>query len=48
MRELNQNEMEQIQGGAVNWAIVAGVGTAISFVIGVIDGYINPLKCNNK
>lgn len=48
MVELNQKEMKEIQGGAVNWTLIAGIGAAISFVIGIIDGYSNPLKCNNK
>lgn len=44
MIEINNNELKQIKGGGVGLgiAIVAG----IVFIIGVIDGYIRPLKCN--
>ena len=48
MKELTNNEMMSINGGAVNWAIVAGIGTLVSFIIGAIDGYVNPQKCNNR
>lgn len=48
MIELNNAEMEQVQGGGVNWTIVAGVGALVSLLAGIVDGYINPLKCNNK
>jgi len=46
MRELTANEMKKIEGG-VNWVVVTFVSGAISFVIGIIDGMINPKKCNN-
>lgn len=48
MIELNQDEMKQVQGGGVNWSLVAGIGAVISFIIGVIDGYVNPIKCNSS
>lgn len=40
MIELNQNEMKKIQGGGVNWTLIAGIGAVISFIVGVIDGQI--------
>lgn len=44
MRELSVNEMHSVKGGGavVGLAIVAG----ITFLIGVIDGFVRPLKCN--
>ena len=45
MKELSVNEMHEVKGGSkavVGLAIVAG----ITFLIGVIDGFIRPLKCN--
>ncbi len=47
MQEISQNEMKGIQGGAVNWSIVAGVSALVSFIAGVIDGFMNPIKCRN-
>lgn len=44
MKELSVNEMHEVKGGggAIGLAIVAG----ITFLIGVIDGFVRPLKCN--
>jgi len=45
MKELNSSELSSINGGnhlAIGLAIIAGV----TFLIGVIDGYVRPLKCN--
>lgn len=44
MKEIDKNELKQIEGGGVGLglAIIAGA----VFIIGVIDGYVRPLKCN--
>ena len=45
MKELSVNEMHDVKGGSkavVGLAIVAG----ITFLIGVIDGFVRPLRCN--
>lgn len=45
MKELNSLELSSISGGnhvAIGLAIFAGV----TFIIGVVDGFIRPLKCN--
>jgi lactobin A/cerein 7B family class IIb bacteriocin len=44
---LNNNELIEIKGGAINWAILGAAGAAITFIIGLIDGYVRPLKCHN-
>lgn len=46
MNKLTQEEMYEIKGGAVKWGLIAGIGAFASFIIGVIDGYTNPKKCN--
>lgn len=48
MLELNNEEMNKISGGGVNWTMIAGVGALVSLLVGIVDGYINPIKCNNK
>ncbi len=45
MKELSFNELREIDGGngiAIGLGIVAG----ITFIIGIIDGYVRPLRCN--
>jgi len=46
MYELNKKQLIDINGGAVatGW-IVAGIVAGVSFIIGVIDGYVRPFKC---
>lgn len=46
MRNISNDELREVKGGGVNWSMVAGIGAAASFIIGVIDGLINPKKCN--
>lgn len=45
MKELDNNDLRNIQGG---FSLGAGllIATGITFLIGVIDGYVRPLKCN--
>ena len=45
--ELNNEEMLVVKGGGISskliWGIVGGV---IVFALGIIDGIVNPKKCN--
>jgi len=46
MKDLNKEEMLKVNGGGMSaWAIF-GIGAAIVFIAGVIDGFVRPLKCN--
>jgi lactobin A/cerein 7B family class IIb bacteriocin len=46
MIELQEEEMKQIKGGGISiWGGI-GIATGIIFLIGVIDGFVRPLKCN--
>lgn len=47
MNAMTNNEMKNVKGGGINWGIMAGIGAFASFLVGVIDGIINPKKCNN-
>lgn len=47
MKKLTREEMHQVNGGAIKWGVIAGVGALASFIIGIIDGWTNPKKCNN-
>ena len=46
MKRLNNEEMMNIKGGAIGWKILAAIGAGAIFIIGVVDGFINPKKCN--
>ena len=41
---LNDQEMLNVNGGGIGlWSAIGGL---IVLVVGIIDGYINPKKCN--
>ncbi|MDD2434868.1 MAG: class IIb bacteriocin, lactobin A/cerein 7B family [Bacilli bacterium] len=44
MNELTKPELMEINGGGIGVGLLIGAG--IVFIIGVIDGYVRPLKCN--
>ena len=44
---LTNKELDHIDGGAVRWGIGIAIGSVITLLIGIIDGYLRPLKCNN-
>ena len=48
MNKLNSEELLNIRGGAIKWIIVATIGVCLTFLIGVVDGIIRPLKCNKQ
>ena len=45
---LNDEELININGGAVKSAVLALVGAGIVFVIGVINGLTRPYTCNSS
>ena len=45
---LTQEELIETQGGGVKIGLFAVLGGIITFVVGMIDGYIRPLSCNRK
>ena len=47
MNKINNEELRKVKGGAINLKLMAGIGAFASFLIGVIDGLMNPKKCNN-
>lgn len=46
MKNLSNEELKGINGGAFHFGIFAGIVAGVSFIIGVIDGLVRPLKCN--
>lgn len=45
MVELDLNEMKNISGGGLSLGTIIGIGSFITFIIGIIDGYMRPLAC---
>lgn len=45
MNLLNEVELTKVSGG-ISVAVVIGIGAIIVFVIGILDGFVNPNSCN--
>ena len=45
MERVEQESLKNIEGGISIWGAV-GIGAAVVFIIGVVDGFFRPLKCN--
>lgn len=43
---LKEKELLEIEGGAIRYGILLGIGAIGVFIAGIIDGIIRPLKCN--
>lgn len=46
MKKINKKEMMSINGGGVNLGFWALIGSGVVFLIGLVDGFVRPLKCN--
>ena len=46
MKNLNDKELMNIEGGAIKAGLVIGIAAGVTFLIGLIDGIFRPLKCN--
>ena len=44
MNELNKKELMKINGGGIGIGLLIGIG--VVFIVGAIDGFVRPLKCN--
>jgi lactobin A/cerein 7B family class IIb bacteriocin len=45
MKKLNDDELKQINGGGFHIGLGILIGAGVSFIIGLVDGYIRPLAC---
>ncbi len=43
MEKISKNELKNINGGGFGLGLL--IGGIATFLIGVIDGYVRPLKC---
>ena len=46
IKQANTNELKQITGGGLSFLAGLGIVGGLVFLIGVIDGFVNPDKCN--
>ena len=44
MKELSFEELHSVNGGGAAIGLLIGAG--ITFIIGVIDGFVRPLRCH--
>lgn len=42
--ELDKKELMKVNGGGFGLGLLIGAG--VVFLIGVVDGFVRPLKCN--
>lgn len=47
MNKINSDKLKEVKGGGINLGLAASIGAIVSFLIGVVDGLINPTKCNS-
>ena len=47
MEILKKEELTTVKGGGLTLKLVMGIITAGTFIVGLIDGFIRPLKCRN-
>ncbi len=44
--EMNQKELMKVNGGGISFGLGLLISAGIVFLIGVVDGFVRPLKCN--
>lgn len=45
MEVLKNKDLIEVKGGS-KFGLIIGVTAVITFIVGVIDGIVRPLKCN--
>ncbi len=46
MKNIEKEELKNITGGGLSVMGFFGIGSLITFLAGVVDGFARPLKCN--
>lgn len=46
IKQTSKNELKQITGGGLSLLAGLGILGGAIFLIGVVDGFVNPDKCN--
>ena len=45
MDVLEDYSLKEVEGGFGIWAVL-GIAVILVFLVGVVDGFVRPLKCN--
>ena len=45
MKKVEKEQLKKVYGGGFSFSLATLIGAGITFLIGVIDGYIRPLAC---
>lgn len=45
MKKLTDREMMDITGGGINIGLCAMIAAGVTFITGLIDGFLRPLGC---
>ena len=45
MMILNDKELMNVEGGGFNFGIATAIISGITFIIGILDGLVNPQRC---
>ncbi|MBR5662569.1 MAG: hypothetical protein IKX00_02825 [Bacilli bacterium] len=48
MEILKTCELKEVKGGALGSKLIMALVSGGAFLIGLIDGYLRPLKCRNR
>ena len=46
MKEMDNQALKEMKGGGITLGGAAIITLGVVFIIGVIDGFVRPLKCN--
>ncbi len=47
-KSLNLKEQYEIKGGGIKFGVIAAIVGLGTFIIGIVDGIIRPLKCYKR
>ncbi|MBR1385523.1 MAG: hypothetical protein IJ568_01690 [Bacilli bacterium] len=46
METLENKDLKRINGGGLSFLAALGIVAGVTFVVGAIDGFVRPQKCN--
>ena len=46
MIKLDNEDLKKINAGGISFGLGLAIAGALGFIIGVVDGFVRPLRCN--
>jgi hypothetical protein len=46
MIKLDNEDLKKINAGGISFGLGLAIAGAVVFIIGVVDGFVRPLRCN--